>query len=216
MLFGGQEMKIFEIFRNANSSVLGLFLRIDFLTQSEAVVLGILASVAIGIAGLFIAARVDRLGYRVCALVTLLCTSVLVSPIAWDHYFTFVPLLVFVIMEVGLNSAAGRVAVVALAIFTFPWFDFIDVPIHPSLGQEIVAGVSRNALFVAALLIFVIGILAARPARGGDRIPAAQVADSVSAQAGHDQLTSIVPDAGPGGPEGRTAGALHPDPQPSG
>jgi alpha-1,2-mannosyltransferase len=221
MLFGGQELKLFETFRNANSSVSGLFLRIDFLTQSEAVVLGILASVAIGIAGVFIAARVDRLGYRVCALVTLLCTSVLVSPIAYDHYFTFVPLLVFVIMEVGLNSAAGRVAAVALAIFTFPWFDFIDVPIHPSLGQEIVAGVTRNALFVAALLILVIGILAARPSLGrrshsgssGRRFGQRSVARR---QAAHDQLTSIVPDPGHGGPEGRTADALQPDPQPSG
>jgi alpha-1,2-mannosyltransferase len=222
MLLGGQEMKVFEDFRAGNSSVTGFLLGIKFLSQSDAVALGVLASVAIGIAGVFIAARVDRLGYRVCALVTLLCTSVLVSPVAWDHYFTFVPLLIFVIMEVRLSSAAGRVAAVALAIFTFPWFDFLPFVRHPSLGQDFTAVLGRNALFVAAVLILATGILAARPVREGDDIRTAGVADSLSAPpldappSRRNPPTAITYYRGADGPAGKTVDARQPDPQPSG
>jgi alpha-1,2-mannosyltransferase len=163
MLFGGDELRIFEtpgwIIRS--SSLTGAFLRISALPQSLAVGLGLLSSCVVAILGVLIAARVYERGYRVSALTTLLCTSCLISAVAFDHYFTFAPLLVFVLMEVGLTSASGISAAAALALFLFPWFAFRLGFIHPSLTQDIVVGASRNAVFVAALLVVLSAALAA-------------------------------------------------------
>lgn len=174
MLLGGQEVKSFEYPNLAirSASPTGLFLRIGSLPQSDAILLGLVVSAVIGVAGVLIAARIDLLGYRVCALVTILCTSVLVCPVAWDDYFTFIPLLVFVIMEVGLRSFPGKLAAVALALFTFPWIAYRFPAIHPSINQEILIGTSRNVLLGAALLVLLAGALVAR--RSTESMPADQ------------------------------------------
>jgi hypothetical protein len=171
MLLGGDELRIFEtpgwVIRS--SSLTGLFLRISALPQSTAVVLGYLSSAAVAIIGVLIAVRVYRLGYRVTALTTLLCTSCLISAVAFDHYFTFAPLLVLVALEVGWKSASGLLAVAALVIFTFPWFGFRLGVVHPSLTQDIVIGTSRNAVFLAAVLVLLSAALAMRRERQASR-----------------------------------------------
>jgi len=164
LLFGGRAMSVFEEprFIALNSSPTGFFLRLPVLSHSTAVALGAAASVAIAIVGIWAAVRLDRKGYRVTSLVILLCTSVLISPIAWDHYFTFTPLLVFVIMEVGFFSTAGKLAALALACFAYPWLAYRLGFMHPTLGDDVRDLLSRNALFVAALLLMASGVLAAR------------------------------------------------------
>ena len=102
-----------------NASVTGFFLRLPLLPDSTAVALGAAVGVAVAVVGIWVAVRLDRNGSRVTGLVILLCTSVLISPIVWDHYFTFAPLLVFVIMEVGISSTVGKLAALALACFAF-------------------------------------------------------------------------------------------------
>lgn len=107
------------------------------------------------------------------ALVMLVCTSVLISPLAWAQYFTFAPLLVFVIMEVGLSSASGKLAALALACSLFPWVPYLRTIERPTLGQDVRDLVSYNALFVVALLVMASGVLAAR------RAPAVQTTEPV-------------------------------------
>ncbi len=164
LLFGGGTLSVLEetglIGRNA--SITGFLFRLPVLPHSTAVALGTVASVAIAIVGIWVAVRLDRSGYRVTALVILVCTSVLISPLAWAQYFTFAPLLVFVIMEVGFSSAAGKLAAVALACLAFPWVPYLWAFAHPTLGQDVRDVVSYNALFVGALLVMASGVLAAR------------------------------------------------------
>jgi hypothetical protein len=163
----GSDMSSLESpgFSAINSSTTGFFLRLPLLSHSAAVTLGSLASVVVVIVGIWVAVCLDRKGYRITTLVVLLCSSVLISPIAWDHYFTFIPLLVFVVMEVGFSTAAGKVAAFSLACFSFPWFAYRLVNTHPSLGDDVIQLIARNAMFVAALCVMVSGILAARVPR---------------------------------------------------
>ena len=51
---------------------------------------GSLVVLAIGVAS---AAKLWRQNYEVASLSTLLITSCIISPVAWDHYFAFAPLL---------------------------------------------------------------------------------------------------------------------------
>jgi alpha-1,2-mannosyltransferase len=166
LLFGGGTLGVLEEpgLSSRNASVTGFLFRLPVLPHSTAVALGTAASVAIAIVGIWVAVRLDRRGYPVTALVMLLCTSVLISPLAWDQYFTFAPLLVFVIMEVGLSSASGKLAALALACSVFPWLPYLRTIVHPTLGQDVRNLVSYNALFVVALVVMASGVLAARRA----------------------------------------------------
>ena len=119
LILSGRAVGVYETpgFIALNSSATGFFLRWAVLSHPLAVALGTAASVVIAIVGIWTAVRLDRKGYRVTMLVILVCTSVLISPVSWAHYFTFAPLLVFVIIEVGWSSAAGKLAALALACF---------------------------------------------------------------------------------------------------
>jgi hypothetical protein len=167
LLFVGGGVSADEIsgYNIHNSSVTGFFLRLPFLSHSGAVALGTVASVATAIFGVWVAVQLDRKGYRVSTLVILVCTSVMISPVAWDHYFTFAPLLVFVVMEIGFSTFAGRLAALSLACFTFPWLAYRVGYVHPDLGDDVIDLLGRNALFVAAVLVMVSGLLAARGPR---------------------------------------------------
>jgi alpha-1,2-mannosyltransferase len=142
-----------------SASVSSFFLRMSFLPETVAIVLGVFTGVLIVIVGMAAAARLDRCGLQVSALVTMLCLSVVVSPVAWDHYFTFAPLLVFVTIEVGYKSSLGRASLVALLLFAFPWFLFR----YPSGYSSSIAVLSvvqtacvvlaRNAFFIASALV---------------------------------------------------------------
>ena len=148
-----------------NASVTGFFLRLPLLSHSTALALGTIASVAVAVVGIWVAVRLDRKASRVTSLVILLCTSVLISPLSWDHYFTFAPLLVFVIMEVGFSSGVGKLAALALACFAFPWVPYLWGFLHPNFGDDVRSLVSFNALFVGSVLVMVSGVLAARGTR---------------------------------------------------
>lgn len=164
LLIGGREITLFELpgTVNISSAPLSFFLRIRLLPHTPAVVAGVFVSALLAVVGLWLAARLDRLGYKVSALVMLVCTSVIISPLAWDHYFTFAPLLVFVIMEVGLRSPAGEVAAIALAIFAFPWEAYRGQFLHSTLQQNLLHVAAQNAVFIAALLVMVSGGLAVK------------------------------------------------------
>jgi Glycosyltransferase family 87 len=136
----------FTIFNSA--SVSSFYLRLPFLPKSAVDVLVALTSLLILVGGMAAAVRLDRSGLKISALVTLLAMSVVISPVTWDHYFTFAPLLLFVVHEVGRKSILGRSSLVAFVIFTTPWFIF-----RHSLGKSVYALPAENALFVATMLV---------------------------------------------------------------
>ncbi len=150
-----------------SASVSSFFLRATFLPRGAAVALGVVVSLLVLIAGITAAVRLSRAGNRMLPLVTLLCVSVMISPVTWDHYFTFAPLLILVIVEVGW-STTGRLSLAALALFTVPWFIFRQPFVVGSqvfqlpFGQAALALISRNALFVAGMLILGAAVVQAR------------------------------------------------------
>ncbi len=142
-----------------SASISGFLHRISPLPDMAAAVLIVLASLLILIVGLAAAVRLDRAQYNISALVTLLFMTVVLSPVAWDHYFTFAPLLVFVIFEVGFKSILGRASLIALLSFLVPWFMFRRLPgSQPNLailalGQSGYVLLARNVLLMASLLV---------------------------------------------------------------
>jgi alpha-1,2-mannosyltransferase len=136
----------FTIFNSA--SVSSFYLRLPFLPKSAVAALVAVTSVLILVGGMAAAVRLDRSGLKISALVTLVAMSVVVSPVTWDHYFTFAPLLVFVIHEVGFKSILGRASLAAFVIFIVPWFIF-----RHSLGKSVYALPAENALFLATMLV---------------------------------------------------------------
>jgi hypothetical protein len=163
ILFGSSARTLIEQpgYMNRNASVTGFFLRLPFISHSSALVLGTVASVVIAIVGIWVAVRLDRKDFRVTSLVILLCTSTVISPLAWDHYFTFAPMLVFVIMEVGFSRPEGKLAALALACFAFPRVPYYWGVAHPNFGDDVRSLISFNALFVGSMLVMVSGVLAA-------------------------------------------------------
>jgi len=89
---------------------------------------------------------------EISAMVCVLYASVLGSPVAWDHYFAFAPLLVLVIVEVGLHTWLGRACVLALANFCIPWLFFHNT-IETSTYLAIRDFVARNAILLTSLLV---------------------------------------------------------------
>ena len=168
VVLGGQEVDRLGATPNSglSSSPLTLFLRMTFLPHSVAEPLGSLARLVIALIGIGLAIGLDRL-----TGVMLPSASVMASPVVWDHYFTFASLLVFVILELGLRSASGKLATLALAIFVYPWPAY-NLALHPSFSQDPWAAISRNALFVASLLVIASGWLPMKEAR--HKIAAAQ------------------------------------------
>jgi hypothetical protein len=136
----------FTIFNSA--SVSSFYLRLPFLPKSVVTLLVVLTSLLILVGGMAAAVRLDRAGLKLSSLVTLLAMSVIISPVTWDHYFTFAPLLVFVAYEVGVRTILGRASVAAFLIFTTPWFIF-----RHSLGESVYALPAENAFFVATMLV---------------------------------------------------------------
>ncbi len=195
VVLGGQEVDRFGAARNLglSSSPLTVFLRMTFLPHSLAEALGSAACVVIALVGIWVAMGLDRLNRRVTSVVMLLCASVMSSPVVWDHYFTFAALLVFVILEVGLRSASGKVAAIALAIFVYPWPSY-TLALHPSFSQDLVAAISRNALFVASLLVIASGWLAMKEARRGLAAPQNGQSDLVGPAPAQPVLAADAPD----------------------
>lgn len=98
-------------------------------------------------------------GYTLSALVIALTGSVIATPVAWDHYFSFVPLLLLVPFEVGVRRTLSRVALGVAVVMMAPWYR-LRRPTPGSTWATLWTFTSRNALLIAALTLLTGAVIA--------------------------------------------------------
>jgi alpha-1,2-mannosyltransferase len=136
----------------ASSSITSLFMRAPFHVGLLNWAWDSVLSALVIVLGLCASQRLWKMDCEISAMVCVLYASVLGSPVAWDHYFAFAPLLVLVIREVGLHSWLGRSCLLALANFCVPWL-FIHNSLETSTYLAVRDFVARNAILLASLLV---------------------------------------------------------------
>jgi alpha-1,2-mannosyltransferase len=91
-------------------------------------------------------------GFALSSMVVALLGSVIATPVAWDHYFSFVPLLLVIPFEIGFADIFGRACVGAALVMMAPWYR-LRRPTPGSLWATVWTFTSRNALLLASLAV---------------------------------------------------------------
>lgn len=108
------------------------------------------ALAALAIVGLLAIHLTWRRGYVLSSLVLGLVISVVIAPVAWDHYFTFAPLLVLMGFELGWRSVLARTGLFSCLVLVVPWHAFrTRYPGHWWSG--VVYFTAREAIILAML-----------------------------------------------------------------
>lgn len=184
------------VFWNGNQSLLAVISRAGGGQQTTG--LWLTAAILTGITGLACAAQLDRAGHRMLGLAACALTSLLISPISWDHHWAWITVFVAVIVGYAvLLSGLARWACVVLAVAvtaifgTWPTSLWGDLSIYkgwfmgtiwlaPSAGQEeygwhgmqLVYGnsyvITGMALLIAATIV-AIRLTGARAAHSDDQ-----------------------------------------------
>jgi hypothetical protein len=155
-LFGGRELGHFSSHAatTASSSFSALFMRAPFhvglLNDYGTFAVCLLVMVV----GLWGAQRLWRQDHELSSLVVLLVAATIGAPLAWDHYFSFAPLLLFVPFEYGVRNPFSRAAFVSALVMVVPWFRFRR-PTTATWWTDSYAFVGRNALLFASLSLLV-------------------------------------------------------------
>ena len=154
VLFGGNELKHF-LNNNApisSSSFSSMFNRTPFHPGEFGSVGQLVASLIVVILGLYAAQNLWKHSYEFSSAVVLLVTSIIGAPVAWDHYFTYAPILIFVVLEVGMKSWTARAAVLNIIILIIPWNHW-RIQTSTSLLAGCEAYISRNSITLASLVL---------------------------------------------------------------
>lgn len=136
----------------ASSSITSFFMRAPFHIGLLNWAWDGVFSVLVIVLGLCAAQRLWKMDCEISSMVCVLYASILGSPVAWDHYFAFAPLLVLVIREVGVRSWLGRSSLLALAVFCVPWL-FFHNSLETSTYLAIRDFVARNAILLTSLIV---------------------------------------------------------------
>ena len=165
---GSQELQHFATYSTAeaSSSIVDVFLRppyfLGHLTPRESLAIAAIF-VVIGVVASYGAwAR----GHEFTAVIIGLIISTICSPIAWNHYFSFIPLLLLVPLELGWRSWTARVAYLAVAINMVPWPRYKLVGVVQVLLDHFhlyLAYVAQSATMVSMLLVMLVAALEFRP-----------------------------------------------------
>ncbi|MGD0055325.1 MAG: glycosyltransferase family 87 protein [Acidimicrobiales bacterium] len=170
-LFGGHELGHFASHAavTASSSFSAMFMRPPFHVGllNDYGTFGACAIVMI--VGLWSSHRLWSHGRELSAMVVLLIASAIGAPLAWDHYFSFAPLLLFVPLEIGVRNPLSRVALASAVVMLVPWFRFRR-PTASSWWSSCYAFIGRNALLFVSLVMLVTPLLVSSdPARSHGR-----------------------------------------------
>lgn len=157
---GSQELTHFATYSTAeaSSSIVDVFLRppyfLGHLTPRESLAIAAIF-VVIGVIASYGAWSRGR---EFTAVVVGLIISTICSPIAWNHYFSFLPLLLLLPLEIGWRSWTARVAYLAVAVNMVPWPHWKLVGVVQVLLDHFhlyLAYVAQNATMVSMLLVLV-------------------------------------------------------------
>ncbi|HVB71451.1 MAG TPA: glycosyltransferase family 87 protein [Acidimicrobiales bacterium] len=159
IIFGGQEFQ--KLAGTANSlksgSFVAFFQRWPFHYGTISTHEGLLLEAAVMVLALLAAQRLWRAGLDFCAVIVVLIAGAIASPVAWDHYFSFAPLLILVALEARANTALGRTAIVATVVSLVPWVIFRTPSITTSWTTTY-AFVARNALLLSTFAVIVVAL----------------------------------------------------------
>ncbi|MEI6700820.1 MAG: glycosyltransferase family 87 protein [Actinomycetota bacterium] len=104
-------------------------------------------------------------GARLSSAVVLLTASSVCSPVAWDHYFSYAPLVWWVAVEAGSRSRLRVASIVAGVVWLVPWNFFRREP-STTPWVAFYEFISRNAIgFAAVAIILAAGLDAWHPRR---------------------------------------------------
>lgn len=158
---GSQELQHFATYSTAqaSSSIDDIFLRPPYffghLSPSAAlsvdavfVVIGVIASYGAW-----------RRGHEFTAVIIGLIISTICSPIAWNHYFAFVPLMLLLPLEIGWRRWTTGAAYVAVAVNIVPWPRWKLVGVVQVLLDHFhlyLSYVAQNATMVSMLAVMLI------------------------------------------------------------
>ncbi len=123
ILFGGSELNHFLTNRApiSSSSVSSMLNRPPFHIGEFGSIGAFVGSLLVVILGLFAAQNLWKRSFEFSSAVIVLMTSIIGAPVAWDHYFTYAPILLFVALEVGIKSWTARTALLNIAVLIVPW-----------------------------------------------------------------------------------------------
>lgn len=162
--------RVGRIENTANQALRGALARVMHTLDVQSVWL--LSALAVGVAGLLLAAAAGRRGdeaggFCLCAL-----TGLLISPISWSHHWTLaVPaLLLFALGSLRRRSVAGLLACAAVALIAVAhviWWVPVNHPPHSELHLDPLQLVYADAYVLIALGALTLSAGARLRARGG-------------------------------------------------
>ena len=153
-----------------NQSLRGLLLRF-FLPGQAPGVLWVLIAVAVAVPGFLLARRLARQHWETAGIAVTALLLVLISPVAWIHYF------LLVVVAIGALTGDGRrlgrlLTAVGTAVFfglKVPWWG--QSLLHDAVVPRVVSRLVEGAFGIAAAVLIV--IIARTRMTGADREPAA-------------------------------------------
>ena len=163
-VFGGGEMAHFQaktLVYIEGSSVYATFYHFPFHRGPLASSCAALASILVLVCGIVGAGKLSRQGLELSALLILCTTSVLITPNAWVHYFTFAPLLVLAVYEARWERPFGQACALAALVMMFPWVLY-KIEINPDVLKAILGFVARNAVLGVSLLLILVAFFDGR------------------------------------------------------
>jgi alpha-1,2-mannosyltransferase len=164
ILFGGDDLDRFNHGPSVygSSSFAALFLRPPFHVGFLGHVGTLAACAGIMGFGLYCGHRLWRRELPYSSMMVVLIASTIGSPVAWDHYFVFAPLLALMPVELGWRNPLARAALVATALTMIPWYYWRNPP-RGDWWVSLYTCLTRNAI-LSAMLIVLVGSLFERRA----------------------------------------------------
>lgn len=136
-VFGGGITQRFRGPSLNSSSILTFFTRPPFHGGDAPLWLVGVISVCLLVLAFRGAARLVNDRKMISAFIILSAIMRIIMPVAWDHYFVFIPFLIFVILELGWEQLLSKVSAIGMALLVMPWV-FLRVS-HPTPHSPIQA-----------------------------------------------------------------------------
>lgn len=151
VIFGGGEVAKFgaRAATSGSSNLITLISGPPFFYHSPPSTIIVVLCLSVTLAVVLLAARkVWRRGYEYSAFILVLIGSATCTPVAWDHYFTFAPLLALIGFEIGWDKILARVGLASSIVLIVPWYLWRS-PLHWYWTTPVVYFLSRNAILLA-------------------------------------------------------------------
>jgi alpha-1,2-mannosyltransferase len=151
-----------------NQSLRGLLLRF-FLPGQAPGALWVLIAVAVAVPGFLLARRLARERWEIAGIAVTALLLVLISPVAWIHYFLLVVIAIGALAGDGRRLRRVLTAAVTAVFFglTVPWWG--QSLLHDAAVPRVVSRVVEDAFGIAAAVLVV--IIARTRMTGADRAP---------------------------------------------